>query len=529
MKKALALFLALIFIVSLAACGGNGGTATPSATPNASAPAASTDPGATDATPTPDVPQRTLNIAASQDSGTLYPLGVTGGFFSTLYSFYEPLLDTRPDGSRVWILATSIDPISDIQSTLNIRQGVTFSNGNPLTAEDVMFTMELNKANPQFALNVKAIDFEKTKVIDDYTIDLWYTQFNAAQEVGLCQMFIMDKESYDEVALSLKPIGTGPYVVTEYVVNSHLALEAREDYWGGAPKIKNIQYKVINEEAQIVNALETGDIDVSMVPITEIDYVKSLGYDVEVYNSGMNYAAWYSMIPGTPLDSKEARYAVSYAIDRQAVVDVLLRGLSTVTDYPVSHAVTDFETRFLNMHDTYKIGYNPDKAKELAEQSGLIGKKLRIITNGATANNTLAEMIQGNLLDIGINAEIIPYDQATFFSVMMDANNFEIALFTPSAPSKLAVDILGMYLTFIPLGWTGPERDEYGKLSMGALTTFDEKSRSDQLYEALKLFVDFDPWYGICELVSARTHAPDLQGVEYMIAGNIYYQYAYFG
>ncbi|HHX75552.1 MAG TPA: ABC transporter substrate-binding protein, partial [Firmicutes bacterium] len=454
--------------------------------------------------------------------------GVTGAFITPLYAFYEPLYDTRADGSRRWVLATGLDRITDLNYKLTIREGITFSNGNPLTADDVMFSMELCRDDPQFFLNVKVVDFDKTKVLDDYTIDLWYTEYNASQEPGFASMFVLDKESYDEVALSRNPIGTGPYVVKEYVVNSHLIVEARDDYWGEAPSIKRIEFKIINEDAQIINALDTGEIDLAAIPITEVDYVESLGYDVVISNGRYNNVTLFSMLPDGPLGSKEARWAVCHAIDRQSIIDLLYEGKSTITDYPVSHHLADFEPRFLNLHETYSVGYNPERARELAEQAGLVGKKLRIINNGSSAQVTMAEIIQANLLDIGVNTDIINYDQATYFGVMMDAANFDIALFTPSAPSMLAVDIMAMYLTFIPLGWTGPDRDHYGQLSMGALTTYDPASRQEQLYEAIKLFVDFAPWYGLCEVVSARAMASDLKGVEYMIAGSIYYQDMYF-
>lgn len=473
-------------------------------------------------------PGRTLRIASMQDSGTLHPLGVTGAFIAPLYAFYEPLYDTRADGSRRWVLATGLDRKSDLNYTLTIREGVTFSNGNPLTAEDVMFSMELCRDDPQFFLNVKVVDFEKTKVIDDYTIDLWYTEYNASQEPGFASMFILDKESYDEVALSRNPIGTGPYMVTDYVVNSHLKVEARDDYWGKAPGIKNIEFYVINEDAQVINALETGEIDLASIPISEIEYVESLGYDVVIANGRYNDVTLFSMLPGTPLESKEARWAVCHAIDRQAIIDIIYEGRSTITDYPCSHYLADFEPRFLNLHETYSVGYNPKRARELAEQAGLVGQTIRIITNGSSNQVTMAEMIQANLLDIGVNSQIINYDQATYFGTLMDAANFEIALFTPSAPSMLAVDILAMYLTFIPLGWSGPERDYYGELSMGAISTYDPAERGEQLYEAIKVFVDHTPWYGLCEVVSARAEAPELDGVEYMIAGSIYYQDMYF-
>ncbi len=85
---------------------------------------------------------RTLNIAASGDTGTLYPLALSGGFVSLQYAFYEPLWTFTRDGTRVWKLATSYEQVGDIQYTLKLREGVTFSNGNPMTAEDVLFSME---------------------------------------------------------------------------------------------------------------------------------------------------------------------------------------------------------------------------------------------------------------------------------------------------------------------------------------------------------------------------------------------------
>jgi len=452
---------------------------------------------------------RTLNIAVGQDSGTLNPLRMTGGFAFVPFYYMDNLFSIMEDGSYKWCVAENIEEISEIHSTLYVRKGIKFSNGNPLTAEDVMFSMEQCAADPQFALNVKAVDFVNTKVIDEYTIDLWYTEFNAGQEPGFPSMVILDKESWDEAEMARNPVGSGPYIVTDYVINSHVTLEAKEDYWQGAPEVKRIVLKVINEEAQIVNALEVGEVDIASVPISEVDYVKSLGYNVSM-GGGYNLVTLFSMLPGNPLDSKEARYAMCYAIDRQSIADILYNGLSTITDYPCSHMLLDFEERFLNMHDTYSIGYNPAKAKELAEQAGLVGKKIRIITNGSAIYNTTAEIVQSNLMDIGVDAEIVNYEQATYFPTMMDASNFEIAIFTPATPVYLACDTIGMYLTFISLGWSGPDRDEYGRLSMGALTTYDLEARRGLLYEALQYFVDFCPWYGVCEVVNASAMSKDV-------------------
>lgn len=510
-KAILALLLAGLMLFSLAACGKKD-------EPGASEPVGDSAPAVRD----------TINVAISQDSGSLHPLVVTGAFTSVIYNYYEPLFDFKSDGTIIWKVAESMDIVSDIQRTLHIRQGVTFSNGNPLTAEDVMFTMELCLEDPGAWLNVKAVDFERTRVVDEYTIDLWYTEFNAGQEPGFCMMMIMDKESYDEVALSLNPIGTGPYVVTDYVVNSHLTLEARDDYWGGTPAIKKINFKVLNEQSQIINALETGEVDIAIIPVKDAAFVESLGYNIDTVSNGVSYVSLFSMGEGSPLASKEARYAVCHAIDRQAIVDVVFSGLSKAVDWPISESCGDYEARFANLHDTYSVGYDPDRARALAEQSGLVGQRVRIINNGTPDTSTIAEIIQNNLIEIGINAEILNYDQATYFDIIMDESNFEIAIFNPSAPSVLASDIFAMYLTFIPLGWYGPERDAYGQISMEALTTFDENTRSQKLYETLQMFLDFAPWYGLCEVDGIRARASSLRGVEYTVTGIIYFQNVYF-
>ena len=511
-KRLLALLLICLLLAAVAACGKKDAD-TPADVPETSE------------------PPRPLNIAVSLDSGTLDPLAVSGsgGYMNIMWALYEPLWDYNDKGEQFWVLATGLDRISELNCTLHIREGVTFSNGNPLTADDVMFTMELCRDDPQFALNVKVVDFDKTKVTGEYTIDLWYTEFNASQEPGFSQMLIQDKESYDKQVVAMNPIGTGPYILSPggYVVNGHVYLEAREDYWGGAAPIKNINFKCYNEESQRVNALETKDVDMAIFPLKDAEFVESLGYDLRVIYGGYTDVIYYNMTAdeSNPVGTKEARKAIAHAIDREAISDIVYNGYSTPATWPCSTRVIDYEPRFSTGDELYNANaYDLDKAKLLAEESGLVGKTVRIITNGDASMITIAEIIQDGLSAIGVNSQIVNHDQATYFGLLMNEENYEIAIHYMSSPSMLASDVLAMYPIFIPLGWTGPDRDLYGQYSYGALTTADSAAAGDLLFQALPIIYDQCPWYSLTEVVSSRGVSKDLAGVAYTLSGVIYYQ-----
>lgn len=519
-RKILSVLLVMALALSmLAGCGSKPADTKPADAEKPADSAPATDGG--EAAPAEPVESdRVLHIATSGDTGTLHPLSASGGFVSMQYNYYEPLWTFDGQGERVWKLATAYDQVGPTEFTLKLREGVTFSNGNPMTAEDVYFSAYMCKDDARFYLNVGYIDFDKTNIVDDYTIDVWYTSESYTQDNSFSQLMILDKESYDAEALSTRPIGTGPYVVTDYVVNSHVTVEARDDYWGGKPAIKTIEYKVINETAQMVNALEVGDVDICAVPVDEIEYVEGLGYNIAQHFGGYANTALYSFAGA--LSSKEARYAVSLATDRESISYLMYKGISSVPSYPTSEHCLDYEERFANMNVVYSEGYNPELAKEYAEKAGLVGKTLKIITNGTEAYNDAATIIQSNLEAIGVKAEIQSYDSATYFSVVMDESNFDIALFYLSSPSMLACDVMSAYLTFIPLGWHDEARDEYQAVTDKILTEMDDAKRADLTYECLEIFEDYCPWFALNESVTSTAVSKDVGGANYYLAGNLF-------
>lgn len=519
--RTLALLLTCLMLALTAACGGSG----------------SGDTGDGDTGDTGEAQAEvkdTLSIGVFLDTGTLDPVFMTGkgGYLSVQRTYSEPLWDYDLDtGERFWVLATAFDPVdgSDVHYTMKIREGVTFSNGNPLTAEDILFTIKLNAADSRAYLNVKVFDVEKTTVTDDYTLDVWYTAYDPSQEPGIVQMQIVDAESYDQATYSDNPVGTGAYTVTEYVVNSHVTVERRDDYWGEKPVIKTINFKCLGELSQRVNAIETGDVDYTLITTADIDYIESLGTaKTEVSNVGSSLIAQYNMGDTSPLNSVEAREAVSYAINRQSISDIAYNGYAGILRWGASESFSELQDRYLDMSELYTDSHNVEKAKQLAEQSGLVGKTLRIVTNGDANYITAAEVIQNGLEEIGVKAEIINYDQASYFSFLMSENEYDIAINTPVAPSNLPCDIFGNYPVFIPQDWSGPDHDAYIELAQKTNATYDPETRMDLVYDLLKLFNEHVLWYGLCEDPLVYAYNKDLKNIKHTVSGLTLYQYMTF-
>ena len=533
--KILALFLVCVMVFSFAACGNGTKNADPSASSNSpSAPSENkpteNKPTESNNSPSNENADRVLNVAVMGDSGSLIPMSMSGDggmqnaaltYMDNLFSYALDKTTFRPN------LVTGWDMVSDIQYTLHLREGVSFSNGNAFTAEDIIFSMNLVAKNPLHALAVKSVDFEKTNIIDDYTIDFWLTKYDVGHWKGIAILMVYDAESFDAND-SLNPIGTGPYIVKDYVVNSHLTMIARDDYWGDPVQIKEIQFKVIAEESQRVNALTTGDVDISRVPLKDIEYVETLGkYNVVRCNSGQSACAFFNMSEDCILNTPEKRQAICYAIDAESIVDIVFSGQSSTVGWPLTEQMTDLEPDMLNMTGIYADGYNLEKAKEIIDRTGLAGKTLRIVSNGEMQYITTAEIIQASLREVGMDAEIISYDAASWMSILFDPSLFDLALWFCSSPSYSAVDSLNMYPQFIPCGWSGTAREEYLALTTKAVSTVSDEERAPLLRQILEIHEEYVPWYSFAEQIFGVAASDEIGGLEINSIGGINYEELY--
>lgn len=515
LKRILAVSVASLLLVNAVACGGGGGQSGPATDESAGGGGGGGGGGAA------ADQDRVLHVSVYGDPGSLLPTASNsiGGFFGVIRSLYDTPWNIREDGSMDYCLVESMEAVSDVEYTLHLREGVTFSNGNPFTAEDFIFTMELDRDHPQHYLNVASVDFEQTNIVDDYTIDLWLTHYDVSAWPGMAIMFIMDKESYDEQSLALTPIGTGAYELVDYVPNSSVTLRARDGFWGDPAHITDVVFDIKAEESQRVNALVTGDTQYSAIPTSEVEYIESLGdYNVQVVPSAGNVSAFFNCSPDAPLGSVEARLAVMYAINRDSIVELAYDGVAGTPNYPASNAAIGYQGHedMFSM-EVYDHGYDPDLARDYAEQSGLVGQTLTITTNGDLTYNTIAEIIQDNLREIGVEATITQYDTGSYTGTLMDTSTFDIGLLAVGCPSRVSFDMLYGYLSFLGLGWEGPERDQVISLLEAALASPDEEDQREYFTQAMEVWDTVHPWFALVEGVNPVAVSNEIGGYEYYL------------
>ena len=461
--RVLAILLCAAVLLGVAACGGGGGgTATndggsspasggsTSASGGSSPASGGSSPESSGSSPASGGSaasgKDTLSVAISGDTGTLNWASISGDYGAICHLIQESMWTVKmlPDGGHeiMMLLAEDMEIIEEndeLKWIIHLRKGVKFSNGNDFTASDVIFSVNQAREVGIFGISrTQEIDIDRTKILDDYTIEMYFTSYRFNQIELYSDFLIYDEESFELERASANPIGTGPYVLTEYIVNSHVFMERRDDYWGDAPAIKTFQFRVLTEPSQRVNGLATGNLDISTISTGDVSYVSGLpGYSMIERLPARWLSIGMNPTVGTLFHDVEARYAIVHAIDKQAIINVVYEGQAEISYGPSSRACWDYLPEYDNVHPTYSIGYDLELAKQYAERSGLMGKEVRVVTNGTAEHVQTAEMLQSMLKAIDVTVVIQNYDAAGYGDATRDPTMFEISVGQGSTPTMI--------------------------------------------------------------------------------------------
>lgn len=429
MKRAGILLATVMVLGGLTACGGKD----PAAEGTTAVSGSSAGAGETtaEAAKPSEGGESTFTYAIAGDPGANVNVITTSDRFGlmTLKMIYSPLYMYNADGIN-YFLAKSIDTSDDnLSYTMHLRDDVKWSDGEKFTADDVVFTFEAMEkeenagwAYSQLVYKEGAVKIEK---VDDYTVKLTMPFVNSAAVEMFSQIFIMPKHVYENVTnfenndVNTKPVGTGPYVMSEYSAGSYVKFTKNENYFLGAPSIDNIVYRIIENENTAMTAIQSGEVDAWIGTPAQVAQMNLDSANLTVYPYQEGRVA-YMMINAARVQNEDLRKAILYALDKKAIADAALLS-SDYYDLPWSFMPPN--SKFFT-EDVEKYQQNLDKSKEYLAASGVQKPELNLAYSGSDSlQSTSALLVQEQLEKAGFKVTLSGIDSKALSQQMKDKNN----------------------------------------------------------------------------------------------------------
>lgn len=398
MKKGFTLLLVLVLSVTVfTSCGGNGGSAQFG---------------------------DTLRVGSASDISTMDPTNFTDlqtqlavtAVYSRLVKFNEKL-EVVPDAAEKW------ENISDLEWEFTLKEGIKFSDGTDLTAEDVKASLMRAKEQTLIAHIVAYI--EDVEIKDDYHFVIKTSKPFAALLSNLadpaCSILPSELiESGNDFAKN--PVGSGPYIFESWTPSDKAVFVKNENYFDeeNASQFEKLELRVIPEGSSRTIALETGEIDINTSVLTS-DYTRIKdNEDLGLYENTANqlYGLFFNETK-EPFNNPDFRRAVEYAVDKEAVIQASQEGLGErMTSILPSAVVGSIDAGYT---------YDVEKAKEYLKKSGYKQTEKITIRSMSDLNTKMAVVIQDNLKAIGIDTEVSQSTVATHME-QCGQGNFEMAI-----------------------------------------------------------------------------------------------------
>lgn len=512
-KRASALGLSMGAIGSiLAACGG--GAATPA--PTETATAAATETGAAEtataeATETPaatatqassgEAGSKVLNIRISPDIVTLDP-----AFWTTLSEEYVDapvilgLVTWKPNTYEIVNeLAETIEQTDDTTVTFKLKEGIKWHKGyGEVTTEDVKFSFERiadPEVNSAYASDWAALDH--VEIVDKYNgkiilkepfAPLWKTTLPEGRGYIHCKKF------FEEVGADKYPtniLGCGPYMFEEWRPQERIILKKNPDYFGEQPYWDQINLIPIDDEKTAEVALESGDVDFSMVSLASFDRISDTpGLKTAKFPALAYY--WIGMNMENPkLSDINVRQAIRYGVDVPSILQAVYMGQAEQAYSLIPPGTLGF------WEDAPQYQRDVVKAKEFLGKAGVSSLELTMTVEDITEFRTYAEITQQNLAEIGITVNINTLESATFWGMKPEQQQ-QLELFTANYVTFPDPSWSTMWFTSDQIDvwnwmrWNSPEFDDLHKQG---LVELDDAKREDIYIRMQQL------WDGACHTI----------------------------
>lgn len=501
-KRLLTLLLASAMVVtSLAGCGGSSSS---SDTASDSSDTATEAPAETEAADDADASAETTSTGdkilhvASEDPQV--PLDMQLNTYSIIMKITdnttESLLLTNPEGELEPVLLEEMPTLSDDMLTYSftLKEGVTFHNGEPLTSNDVKYSLErlvkklkmaslLEKVEGYQALfDGEADELSGIEVVDDTHFNIHmtevYTPFLAVLSTPYCAIYPAEAcEAAGDNWGVTELYGTGPFMLENYTMGAGATLVKNPDWHGGEVKLDGIEYTFIDEPNTGILEYQKGNVDVVYMDSALYPTYANGELKDELYSFNP-FGGYYLNFNVKDIPEKEVREAINYAVDREALCESVLFGTASPASNFIQEGLIGYNP------DAEQYTYDPEKAKELLAEAGYAdGYDLRITVNTQYSTSvTIATALQAQMKEAGINVEVEQVDNAAWTDmkanggVMCGVGNWYVDYNDPDSMlypmSDSRTDLTSSF-------W---HNDEFKQLMIDGVHTDDEAERQ-AIYE----------------------------------------------
>ncbi len=499
-KKLLALFLALVMVGAVLPGCGDG----------------SKDPGGQGNNGKTGEPVKggeiTVGIAQDLDDSLDPHQTVAAGTREVLFNIFEGLVKPNSDGEMIPAVAEKYTLSEDGTTyTFTLREGVKFHNGQTVTAEDVVYSINRCAAVPEgqekplvaafsAVKSVEALD-EKTVAVTIAQRDLEFISYMTAAIIPA------DYENQDTA-----PVGTGPFRFVSRTPQQDFVMERFEDYWGAPAWLDKVTYKICENADALVMNLNGGSIDLC-AHLTSAQ-ASQLNQNFQVLEGTMNLVqAIYLNNQAKPFDNQLVRQALCYAIDRQGIMDMVADGHGTAVGSSIYPAFTKY---FLpELVDKYP--HDVAKAKELLTQAGYPdGFDMTIsVPNNYQPHMDTAEVVAEQLREAGINVTIQPVEWSTWLDTIYNGRQFQATVVGVDAANMTARAMLERFTSDYAKNFINYSNPAYDALFQQAINATDEATQTDLYKQMETMLADTAAnvyIQDLCDLVAMRQ---DLGGLKF--------------
>ncbi len=410
---------------------------------------------------------------------------------------YETLYRIAPDGSYICLLAEALPEFSEdgMSATIKLRQGVKFQDGTPFNADAVKYTFSLIK-DPAFGSARASIvaSIDTMDVLDDYTIrlNLSYEDGVLLAKLAHTNSAIVSPTAQAAQDLMVAPVGTGPYKFVSSVSGSNVVLAANEEYWGGAPAIKNVTMTIISEESTAIARLENGEADfMPNVSVQQIPRVEAMP-NVTFMQSPAAQVVYVALRPTSYVNplmaNKDFRTAIAKALDTQGYTDYVMEGYASHSASVIGPNVFGYT----EAAESFGYPYDPEGAKELVAANGWADEPIKFLVPSTPVYVPLGEYFQSNLQEAGFNnVQIETIDWSAWLTESKLDNRFDITLAAWSNVTRDGTELLEPNWESVKSSQRNRINDAaFDQLVLEGKTTSDTAVRTEKLEAANKILLD---------------------------------------